>query len=264
MTALITEQLADAPIGAWPMQDTAGTTMVDESGNGRDGTYVNVTLGATAIDNQGARSADFDGATSYATVAYAAWMAMTTFTVEVLVQADSVQPVGYSEICGQWQGPFVPGQFRLMLDASSDTYAELSAGGTQHFQTPVTLSPTTDPYLLAVRYDGLNWSLFKNGVNVMDEPVTGTPTDAGNPALFIGHSGVNTGPYTGMWWNGRMSHLAWYDSALSDARLAAHAAASGTQYVNLAPSPGGVLTATASPRGRVKLGMSVSPDGGPP
>lgn len=34
--------------------------------------------------------------------------------------------------------------------------------------------------------------------------------------------------------------------------------------VNLAPSPGGLLTATASPRGRVKLGLSVSPDGGPP
>ena len=34
--------------------------------------------------------------------------------------------------------------------------------------------------------------------------------------------------------------------------------------VNLAPSPGGLLTATASPRGRVRIGMSVSPDGGPP
>ena len=34
--------------------------------------------------------------------------------------------------------------------------------------------------------------------------------------------------------------------------------------ISLAPSPGGVLTATASPRGRVRIGMSVSPDGGPP
>lgn len=34
--------------------------------------------------------------------------------------------------------------------------------------------------------------------------------------------------------------------------------------ISLAPSPGGLLTATASPRGRVKLGLSVSPDGGPP
>ena len=34
--------------------------------------------------------------------------------------------------------------------------------------------------------------------------------------------------------------------------------------VNLAPSPGGVLTATAEPRSRVRLGMSVSPDGGSP
>ena len=34
--------------------------------------------------------------------------------------------------------------------------------------------------------------------------------------------------------------------------------------INLAPSPGGVLTATASPRGRVRIGMSISPDGGAP
>lgn len=34
--------------------------------------------------------------------------------------------------------------------------------------------------------------------------------------------------------------------------------------INLAPSPGGVLTATAEPRTRVKLGMTVSIDGGPP
>lgn len=35
-------------------------------------------------------------------------------------------------------------------------------------------------------------------------------------------------------------------------------------YINLAPSPGGVLTATAAPRTRIRLGLTSSPDGGPP
>lgn len=41
--------IALAPIAYWPLADASGTTATDESGNGRNGAYSNVTLGATGI-----------------------------------------------------------------------------------------------------------------------------------------------------------------------------------------------------------------------
>lgn len=53
-----------APIGYWPLAESSGTTIVDESGNGRNGVYGATTkaptLGATGIGD-GRTAASFDG-----------------------------------------------------------------------------------------------------------------------------------------------------------------------------------------------------------
>lgn len=55
------------PIAYWPQAESSGTTIVDESGNGRNGTYVGVTLGQPGIGD-GRTAAGYDGATSYGNI----------------------------------------------------------------------------------------------------------------------------------------------------------------------------------------------------
>lgn len=59
--------LALSPIAYWPMAEASGSVAIDASGNGRNGAYSGVTLGATGIGD-GRTAATFDGATSYTNV----------------------------------------------------------------------------------------------------------------------------------------------------------------------------------------------------
>lgn len=55
------------PIAYYPQAEPSGTTIGDESGNGRNGTYVGVTLGQPGIGD-GRTAAGYDGATSYGNI----------------------------------------------------------------------------------------------------------------------------------------------------------------------------------------------------
>lgn len=52
------------PIAYWPQAEASGNVALDESGNGRNGTYTAVTLGVAGIGD-GRTAPSFDGATSY-------------------------------------------------------------------------------------------------------------------------------------------------------------------------------------------------------
>lgn len=55
------------PIAYWPLAEPSGTTIVDESGNGRNGAYTAVTVAQPGIGD-GRTSASFDGATSFGNI----------------------------------------------------------------------------------------------------------------------------------------------------------------------------------------------------
>lgn len=59
--------IALSPIAYWPMAESSGTTVLDASGNGRNGTYTAVTLGRPGIGD-GRTAAGFDGSTSFANI----------------------------------------------------------------------------------------------------------------------------------------------------------------------------------------------------
>ncbi len=59
--------VALAPIAYWPLAEASGATVLDASGNGRNGTYTGVTLGQPGIGD-GRSAASFDGVTSFANI----------------------------------------------------------------------------------------------------------------------------------------------------------------------------------------------------
>lgn len=262
---LLSEQLADGPLAAWPMDETSGTVMYDASGNGRDGEYVGgVTLGAAGIAAAGVRSVSFPGVvTAHAKVTYdSAWMdPAAEFTIEAMVQASSLTPATYSGIFGQYTSAGFTGMAALGIFHDATLYGEAwGVGGPQPaFTSQPAVSPVTDPYLFTFRRTASTLQVFKNGVLFATTAANGVPGYFAHD-FVIGMMASN-GAFP---WNGRISHVAYYDTALATPSIEAHAGAAAVTYINLAPSPGGVLTAATAPRGRVKLGLVSSIDGGPP
>lgn len=110
-----TEVLADTPAGYWKLQDTSGTTAVDSSGNGRNGTYngtvsTHYALNQTGIipsessspavewrmnggtSSHGVSSTQY-GSPGSVSVAYGAWMdalaTSKTFTAEAWIKTSA-------------------------------------------------------------------------------------------------------------------------------------------------------------------------------
>ncbi len=59
-------------IGFWPLNETSGTTAIDYSGLGHDGTYVGVTLGDPGVPGMGFTSPFFDGVNDFVNIYSAA------------------------------------------------------------------------------------------------------------------------------------------------------------------------------------------------
>lgn len=84
----LSEVLADSPLGYWRLDETSGTTLADSSGNSETGSYINSpTLGQPSLLlTDPATSVNFNGTNQYATIAGAAWMNVTDYSAEILVQ----------------------------------------------------------------------------------------------------------------------------------------------------------------------------------
>jgi len=145
------------PIAYWPEAEPSGTTIVDESGNGRNGTYSNVTLGQSGIGDGRTSALYVPASNSYGNV-YSAGLAGAfngaagTVALWVKVRAASV-----------WSDGTVRMLFRLLSDGNNyiqvqkDVAAgtfkfEYAAGGT--FKTRFSAAQSSTNFLhIAATWD---------------------------------------------------------------------------------------------------------------
>lgn len=147
----------------------------------------------------------------------------------------------------------------LAIDSAGKPYARAyNTLGSSFLPTAASAVDATQWHDYAVRRSTTDIEVLVDGVQVATLPCSGTSrTSSGAPGVNVGPQNARTA--------GSYRHVGWFGSALTDEELEiATAGISAAVPVNIAPAPGGVLTATASPRGRVRIGMSVSPDGGAP
>lgn len=204
-------QMLDNPAGLWPLQGDAN----DISGNARHGAQNGGSWTSTKINDNGAGS--YLASTSYIEIAGGAWKNNASYTFEILVYPTSFP--SYACPAG-WNNP--PG-YGLLWSLHTTSYAYDNSGGTLN---PAAVSiVTSTPYLLAVRWDkvGGTVSYWKNGVKVSNTNNNNVDADHRQTLnLYIGSSHPSY-----YFWAGNLSYAAYYDFALSDARLLAHAQAAG-------------------------------------
>lgn len=223
-TGYAAEVLADSPLAYYRLGEPSGTTMTDSSGNSRNGTYGGgVTLGGANLLSTGtSTSADFDGSNDYASVANGAWMTVSNLTVEAMVRPDSV--TGTRTIMARRQISSLSGQAWQFRFGPTVQLLGLYSGGSVVTAESTTSLVAGSTYHVAATYDGSTIRIYINGT--LDASLAHAGGfNTSTSSLFLG--GIDQGGGAGLEekLDGRLQEVAFYGSALSAARIAAHYAA---------------------------------------
>ncbi|MCI0679652.1 MAG: LamG domain-containing protein, partial [Actinobacteria bacterium] len=210
--------LADGPIAYWPLNEGAGTTASDVTGNGHNGTYTNSPgLGQTGImlDGTGATSVDFEGSehvlgADWATLDFAG---TTAYTLEAWIETDTV--ASGSAIIIQKQVSSSGVGWELIRNTATLHCNRIGASGSQSVNSG-TISTATR-YHVAATFDGTTLRLYLNAVEV-DSDGTTQSQDANTVAVSIARDSADSSSN----FNGRIDEVAVYDRALTPAEILEH------------------------------------------
>ena len=213
--------LSDSPLAYYRLGEASGTTMVDSSGNARDGTYVNSpALGATGLlTNDTDTAAGFGNVGANSPYAYVvdddAYDGLSTFSVEAFIRPSSVS--GTPMIASRDDSGSRSWQFRL--NAGKLEFVKI-ANGTVTASSSATLSIGTI-YHVAATYAG---STVRRYINGAQDGTVSTSGDLGtvNCWLRIGSRRTTT---TTDYFSGTIDEVAVYGTTLPAGRIAAHYAA---------------------------------------
>ena len=215
------EVLTDSPAAYYRLGESSGTTMVDSSGNGRDGTFSgSPTLGVASLLTGDANTCvDFDGSNDVGTGVFGSWAAATSFTVEAVIRPDSV---GNGAIIARrnvssgdsWEFRVLSGKLNLNF---------IQGGSYPGYSSTAAISTATT-YHVAATYDGTNVRLYINGVLDSTHAYSSGFNSTSTP-LSVGSIADSGAPSAYDRFDGKIDEAAFYGFSLSGARIAAHAAA---------------------------------------
>lgn len=216
--------LADAPLAYWKLDDAQlATVMTDYSGNARHGTYSGAALAQDPLHagSVGAARGGFSGA-GIASVASAAWMPVAdTFTIEFWMRHENA-----GDAAGL-VSRYSPGW--IIWQRSGRLSVTMIPSGQQDKQGYTFTVGQVVHYVLVCVSGRIK--VYLNGVLSASYDWTGTFGPAHSAALQIG--GYAGGNYSGA----TMSDVAYYGTALSAQRVAAHY---GAAYPTGATDPASV------------------------
>lgn len=218
------EVLADSPLAYYRLGESSGTTMVDSSGNARDGAYgTGATLGATSLlpaETDTAIDVSTTG-TAPGTVASAVWMDVTTYSVEAWVTLDSTSDL--QTILARYNGSSAS-QLMCMLRVDSGVLKFYRGRNTSFVSiTGPTLVVGTKYHIVGTfDFATLTMKLYVDGVEVATG-TGGTPQNTPAQPFTIGTNAANSERF-----DGRIDEVSFYGTALSGPRVLAHYNAGAT------------------------------------
>lgn len=202
--------LQDSPKLYLPLSEGSGTSAADASGNGRTGTYTGITLGAAGPIFRGPTAPTFDGSGGYVTVAHHASLSPSgAFTVAAWVYRSA--GVAFGRVV--FKGGFTSWQMRLGGDGTTLEGGFVDTANADALAT-IGTAPASAWCFAAFTYDGSTITPVLNGVAGTTVSNTNGPRTSGQD-VGIGWDGATVSNL----FNGRLAHVAYYDQALSVARL---------------------------------------------
>lgn len=225
----------DVSLAHYRLTETSGSTLVDSSGNGRNGTLGSgYTLNATSLLDSDAsnKAITCSGLGDPATVPYASWMIAPQFTVSCVVRPTVVN-VQQSLVARYSDATTSSAVFKLKINDSGK--AELMVYyGTQTLQLigDTTLVAGTKYYIVGT-YNGSCAKVFVNGHE--DGSVESiVAVNATIAPLTIGYVNSSTADYQRF--TGTMDEVEYYSTAISPQRVIKRATSIGVTPVTTDPS----------------------------
>ena len=220
MALYVTEVMADSPVGYWGLEDTSGTTAVDSSGNGRNGTYTNSPVLLQPGPKSGAYAVNFDGSNDYVEIADNAAFEFTSgnFSVEAWVKFDST-PTSGELIVGKWVGGGF--EWLMYVDASLGIGFSImsTASPTDWLTAEGAVLSTATWYHVVVTLSGTTLTVYVDGSSyATDSTVTGSRYSSGTTTPVT--IGARTGGGSAV--DAHIAHVSIYNTALSSGRVSAH------------------------------------------
>jgi hypothetical protein len=221
--------MADSPVAYWRLGEGSGTTMVDDSGNGHVGTYVNNPSLVIAGPVSPQKSATFiAGNLQRAEVTDRSALDITgAITLEAWVKSSG----SYSNnrgIISKYTGAGDQRSYALYIDVNGRLGFVITTAGTfasARVLVGTAVVGTGWRHVMAVFQPSTKMELFVDGLS--DASISTTIPSA----IFSGSSPLTVGSQfsldTTNLFDGSLAEVALYNTALSPARIAAHYAAAG-------------------------------------
>ncbi len=220
LSAYAAAVLVDAPQAYYRLGESSGTVMTDQIA-ARNGTYTNITLGtAGLVTGDADTAATFNGTTTDAIVTYASWMDVTTaFSTEAIIKPTGVS--GAQPIADRDNSAGRAYLWRL----NGDKLEFITSGGTVGivFCTGTTALTGGTKYHVAATFDGSNIRIYINGTLEKTQAAAGAMNGTSTSNLTVGESYAGSGVIANRF-TGVIDEVAYYNTVLSGARIAAHAA----------------------------------------
>jgi hypothetical protein len=236
-------------VAAYGFDAGSGTTAVDQSGNGNNGTLSNVTWAGAAAGRFG-NALSFNGTNAFVTVPDANSLDLTTgMTIEAWVRPTTVS--GFRTVIVKER----PGDLVYGLYSSSDSgrpQSQVTVGSVRVLDGPSPIAAATWTHLAAT-FDGTTQRLFVNGAEVSALASAGSILASASPVKIGGNA------IWAEWFSGLVDEVRIYNRALTAAQIQADMVNSISSPDVAPPSAPGTLTATGG-LGQVTLVWGAATD----
>lgn len=218
------EVLADSPLVYWRLDDASGTTATDSSTNSRSGAYGGTyTLDAGSVGVSGGSSVDVNNGD--AALGSAAWMDPgNAFSVKARVNADYLTGTDNLRVIASRYDFADAGAYHwhLSIYGSKAYFRVHLGGGTFRNATGSTTLSTGTDYEVVGTWDGSTVRVYVDGSLDGSSATSAATVSAGGAALRVGRFSSNAAGTITYSWDGRLAEFAYFGTALSSTRIAAH------------------------------------------
>jgi len=198
-------------VGSWHFNEGSGTIVADASGNGNDGTMMNMDPATDWVDGRFGKALDFDGANDYVVVPNSNSLNITgnAVTVAAWIKHSSA---GWHPVCdGIVQHE---GQYALQINNGQPTFYVNTGSGWVYARWANTLALSTWYYVVGT-YDGSGIRIWVNGIERASTNNSGNLSSTSN-TICLGSSANGTYPF-----NGIIDEVRIYNRALSSDEISA-------------------------------------------